>query len=124
MFKALTACAPLLLSLNAGAASDRLVTLTTGVMQVPVAAGAYRQCDVLNVSTAPLEVTVELVDVNGLVESSGSWTLAPGQAYYQYSGQLSGRGHCRVTFRGAAASVRASICNWQNYSCVSHLEAR
>lgn len=124
MVKAIPACALLLLSLNAGAAPDRLTTLTTGMMQVPVNAGAYRQCDALNVSGAPLEVTMELVDVNGLVESSGTWTLAPGQSVFLYSGQTIGRGHCRVTFRGAAASVRASICNWQNFSCVSHLEAR
>jgi hypothetical protein len=124
MFKALTAAALFSLSLPASAAPDRPVTLTTGMMQVPVHLGALHQCSALNVSATPLTVTLEFVNVAGGVSATHTQALSPGGSALIYSDGTYGPGFCRFTFQGAAASVRASICNWQNFSCVSHLEAR
>jgi hypothetical protein len=124
MFKAVASTALLALSMGAGAAPDRSVTLTTGMMQVPVFLGALHQCWVANVSAAPLTVTFEFVDINGTVGATDTRSLSPGAGAYLYSNGVFGPGLCRFTFQGTAASVRASICNWQNYSCIAHLEAR
>lgn len=123
MFKALTAATLLVSSLSVGAAPDRQITLTTGVMYAPVSSGAFLVCNAVNVTEAPVTVTLELIDANGLVAGAVSGALAPRGDSSVFSGSRSSS-YCRVTVQGPAASVRASICNWQNYSCISNLEAR
>jgi hypothetical protein len=128
MFKALTAATLLLLSLGAGAGApaDRSVTLTTGVLYAPVLSpGAYLVCHAVNVSGTPLTATIELLNAAGVpIARSVGVVAAPGEVI-NTSANSHIAGYCRFTFQGAAASVRASICNVQNNSnCVSTLEAR
>jgi len=126
MFKALTAATLLLLSLSAGAAPDRRVTLTTGVLYAPVLSpGAYLLCHAVNVSDTPLTATIELLNAAGApIASNVGAVAAPGEVI-STSANTHIAGYCRFSFQGAASSVRASICNVQNNSnCVSTLEAR
>jgi hypothetical protein len=126
MFKALTAAALLVSSLTAGAAPDRSVTLTTGLMHVPIYSGAAYLCTAVNVSATPLTVMLVLVASNGQVAVTSTQNAEPGVAVFLAANQSSGvtSGYCRVAFQGTPSSVRASLCNYQTGSCVSNLEAR
>lgn len=125
MFKVSIAAALLVSSLSVGAAAVRQVTLTTPVMNV-FNSTSQHVCIALNVSAAPLVLTLELVDPYGgvVMSSLADETVAPGRATAIASNAYA-NGYCRVTFQGPAGSVRASTCNWKpGDNCIATLEAR
>jgi hypothetical protein len=127
MFKALTCAAALLaLSVDAGAAPERTVTLTTGSVIVPAGGGNAFICTAVNTTGSPLTVTLELVNDAGQLILSNTATPDPGRV--AYAGANPGTnllaGYCRVKFQGAPSAVRASMCIFQSGVCTSNIDAR
>ncbi len=95
------------LLLTFGTAAEATSVLNTSPFN---ASGAVLNCNVANVTTKPVTVTVEVIDGGG-ASPSGPVTrqIAPG-AVDVVSGPAPDPAYCRFTVNGNKSSVRAGYC--------------
>jgi hypothetical protein len=91
--------------LTAGPAHAGSVLFTAGTYTGP---GTTTVCRVTNVSSRPVDVTVEPMDGDGIAESSNTATFPPGNSS-GYSGTTNTR-YCKFTIlKGGKKAIRGSM---------------
>src|ERR1700735_4896434 len=76
----------------------------------------YHACNVVNVTTSAVSVTIELIDNGGNVLAEGNWTLAAGTSQELPESTGNGFARCRFTLRESAAAIRANMAVFLNTS--------
>ena len=68
------------------------------------------RCNILNVSTKVVDVTIEVLDQGGAIVNAANATFEPGTGGFlvAFDDELSGFGLCRFTVLGKASAVRAT----------------
>jgi hypothetical protein len=74
-------------------------------------AQSYHACNVVNVTTAAIGITVEMIESNGAVlASSATFSLAAGNSYeLAVAPSYIGFARCRVSFYNAVGTIRANL---------------
>jgi hypothetical protein len=87
----------------------RAATLYTSTL--PPGPGESLNCAVVNASTKPVEVTIDVLGVTGTLITGGSpFTLGPGAGAGQSVGAAENPTHCRFTVEGRAKAIRGRAC--------------
>ena len=94
-----------LLAPSAWAASSKVLYTAPAQGNYPTLQTLY--CDILNVDTQPMSITIDVIDYFGeVVGTLGPLTTDPGKA--QALGDATGAGaYCRFTISGSSRKVRA-----------------
>jgi hypothetical protein len=95
---------------NAATAGDISVSQVLNTSPLWADAQSYHACNVVNVSTSPVAISVEIIESNGgALTSSGAITLAAGTSYELAVGPgYVGFARCRLTLNLPGA-IRANL---------------
>ena len=94
---------------TAAHAAGPTATLVAGPLE-PDGSTNRMRCNILNVSTKVVTVTVEVLDQTGAIVDIGDATSDPGKGGFlsAFDSDLSGFGRCRFTVQGKASAVLAT----------------
>ncbi len=94
---------------TAAHAAGPTATLVAGPLE-PDGSTNRMRCNILNVSTKVVTVTVEVLDQTGAIVDIGDATFDPGKGGFlsAFDSDLSGFGWCRFTVQGKASAIRAT----------------
>jgi hypothetical protein len=83
------------------------------------------RCDIQNVGSKRLDVSIDVLEFDGAVVSTGQTFAPPGGSTAWYAPASDNPRTCRFRFRGSKRKVRASACVYQSdLGCIAAVSAQ